>query len=97
MQCHSSIPVPPLDALLKDERLKALRSWISKMQDHFIDYPFLYSTTFFEPRIDTKSHSLLQRIIFFFGLSVMFITIPVSVPMVLLLMAKVKSVRIKSF
>ena len=97
VQCHSSIPVPPLNALLKDERLKALRTWISKMQDHFIDYPFLYSATFFEPRIDTKSHSLLQRIIFFFGLSVMFITIPVSVPTVLLLMAKVKSVRIKSF
>ena len=43
VQCHSSIPVPALDALLNDERLKNLRTWILTMQKRFQEYPYLYS------------------------------------------------------
>ena len=48
VQCHASIPVPALNALLNDKRLQHVRKWISKMQDYFSEYPYLYSAKFFQ-------------------------------------------------
>jgi hypothetical protein len=98
IQCHASIPVPALEAMLHDERLHQLRIWISTMQERFREYPYLYSTRFFEPKVSQiKPASSFQRIVFFFGLVVMFLTIPISVPLVLTLMSRVEPARIKSF
>ena len=98
IQCHASIPVPALEAMLHDERLHQLRIWISTMQERFREYPYLYSTRFFEPKVSQiKPASSFQRIVFFFGLLAMFLTIPISVPLVLTLMSRVEPARIKSF
>tara|TARA_Y100000768_G_scaffold88640_1_gene63637 strand:- start:2469 stop:3308 length:840 start_codon:yes stop_codon:yes gene_type:complete len=98
VQCHASIPVPALEALLIDERLNKIRIWISSMQDRFAKYPYLYSANFFEPKISKpKSTSLIQRFFFFFGLLLMFVAFPITIPLVLILMGKVKPMRIKRF
>jgi hypothetical protein len=49
IQCHCSIPVPPILALQSDPRLTRTRHWISEMQKYFEDYPSLYSGVYFEP------------------------------------------------
>ena len=35
VQCHASIPTPPLEALQHDERLTDMRQWIGCMQERF--------------------------------------------------------------
>ena len=89
IQCHSSLPVPALKALQKDERLFNLRNWILKMHERFEDYPHLYSGEFFEPNLPLpKSSSFLQRIFFYFGIIIMFLAFPITLPLALFLMKK---------
>jgi len=98
VQCHSSIPVPALEALIYDERLQNLRKWITTMQERFKNYAYLYSTKYFEPKASKmNSVNFFQRIIFFFGLFIMFLFFPITLPLVLILMSRVEKVRIKSF
>ena len=49
VQCHSIIPVPPLEPLRSDERLAAVRQWLASMHERFRGYPHLYSGSYFEP------------------------------------------------
>ena len=98
IQCHSSIPVPALDALINDQRLQNLRKWIHSMQDYFREYPYLYSATFFKSKVpEADSADLFQVISFFSGLLVMFFAFPITIPLVLILMSRVEKNRIKKF
>jgi hypothetical protein len=90
IQCHSSIPVPPLEALRRDSRLERLRHWIAAMHERFYNYPYLYSGLHFEPKLaQPKPASFVQRGVFFAGLGSMFIAWPLTVPLVFFLMRKV--------
>lgn len=98
VQCHSSIPVPALDALMNDQRLNNLRQWIDNMQDYFREYPYLYSAKFFKSDIpEANSANLFQIMSFFCGLIVMVLALPITIPLVLILMSRVEKNRIKRF
>jgi hypothetical protein len=90
VQCHSSIPVPPLAALRKDARLRLVRSWISEMQKRFAHYPHLYSGAYFEPRsAQPRPATGLEQAAFWLGVAVMILAFPVTVPLVLFLAKRV--------
>lgn len=90
IQCHSSIPVPPLGPLLRDDRLGRLREWIGAMHKHFADYPHLYSGRYFSPkRPQPISAGYAQRAFFWLGLLSMCIAFPVTLPLAFFLMARV--------
>ena len=98
VQCHASIPVPALDALLNDERLDNFRTWIVTMQKRFKGYPYLYSANFFESEASFPSNaSLFYRVVFFSGLLVMILGFAFTIPLILLLMKRVQEYRIKNF
>jgi glutathione S-transferase len=89
VQCHSSIPVPPLDPLRSDERLAGLRQWLTSMHEQFRGYPHLYSGACFEPYLpQPAAASPLQRGIFYLGLLTMIVAFPVTVPLAFVLMSK---------
>lgn len=90
VQCHSSVPTPPLEALQNDERLTGMRRWIATMHQRFSGYPYLFSGDCFEPKLPTPvPASYVQQGIFFLGLLTMFAMLPVTLPLVLVLMRKV--------
>ena len=98
IQCHSSIPVPALYALINDNRLNNLRRWILNMQDYFREYPYLYSAKFFDSGVsEVDSANLTQIIVFFFGILIMFLAFPITLPLVMILMGRVQQQRIKKF
>ena len=98
VQCHASIPVPALDAILNDHRLENFRAWILIMQKRFKGYPYLYSVKYFESDASSpKNAGFFQRGIFFIGLCVMIAAFPVTIPLILLLMRRVQEHRIKNF
>ena len=98
IQCHASIPVPALNSLLNDQRLINLRKWVNTMQSYFKEYPHLYTAKFFKSDIpEANSVNLLQIVSFFFGLIVMVLAFPITIPLVLILMSRVEKNRIKRF
>ena len=98
IQCHASIPVPALNSLLNDQRLPNLRKWVNTMQEHFKGYPYLYTAGFFKSDIpEPNSSNLFQIVSFFFGLIVMVLAFPITIPLVLILMSRVEKNRIKRF
>ena len=98
IQCHASIPVPALQSLLNDQRLTNLRKWVNTMQNYFKEYPYLYTAKFFKSDVpEANSANLFQIISFFFGLTVMVLAFPITIPLVLILMSRVEKNRIKRF
>jgi hypothetical protein len=98
IQCHASIPVPALNSLLNDQRLINLRKWVSTMQDYFKEYPHLYTAKFFKSdNPEANSANFFQIVSFFFGLIVMVLAFPITIPLVLILMSRVEKNRIKRF
>ncbi len=90
VQCHSSIPTPPLQPLHDDGRLPEMRRWIAKMHGRFRDYPYLYSGGHFEPRMaQPVTQSPAQQAIFYAGLIAMFALLPVTLPLIFILIRKV--------
>ena len=90
IQCHSSIPVPPLESLINDERLTNMRRWIAHMHQRFSDYPHLHSGSYFEPRHHQPvAASLVQRLMRYLGLTTTILALPVTLPLALFLMQKV--------
>ena len=87
-----------LDALLNDERLKNLRTWILTMQKRFQEYPYLYSVKYFgSDASQPKNAGIFQMGVFFIGLSIIFLLLPISIAAVLKLMSRVEDYRIKNF
>ncbi len=98
VQCHASIPVPTLDAILTDDRLEKFRSWILVMQDRFDKYPYLYSAKYFKSGASPPENAgVFQEVVFFLGLILMIMLIPLILPLVLFLMTRVQESRIKNF
>ena len=98
IQCHASIPVPALNSLLNDQRLINLRKWVKTMQNYFKEYPHLYTAKFFKSDIpEANSANLFQIVSFFFGLIVMVLAFPITIPLVLILMRRVEQNRIQRF
>ena len=98
IQCHASIPVPALNSLLNDQRLINLRKWVSTMQNYFKEYPHLYTAKFFKSdNPEANSANLFQLVSFFFGLIVIVLAFPITIPLVLILMSRVEKNRIKRF
>lgn len=90
IQCHASIPTPPLEALRHDDRLESVRAWIGRMQKRFSDYPHLHSGQFFEPHSpEPLSANAIQRTMFFIGLLTTFVLLPLTLPLVFILGRKV--------
>lgn len=98
IQCHASIPVPALNSLLNDQRLINLRKWVNTMQNYFKEYPHLYTAKFFKSdNPEANSANLFQLVSFFFGLIVIVLAFPITIPLVLILMSRVEKNRIKRF
>lgn len=98
IQCHASIPVPALNSLLNDQRLINLRKWVNTMQSYFKEYPHLYTAKFFKSdNPEANSANLFQLVSFFFGLIVIVLAFPITIPLVLILMSRVEKNRIKRF
>ena len=90
VQCHSSIPTPPLQPLQHDDRLPEMRRWIAKMHERFSSYPHLYSGGHFEPYMaQPVPQPAVQRAIFYAGLITMIALFPVTLPLIFVLMRKV--------
>lgn len=86
IQCHCSIPVPPLLALQSDPRLVHTRQWIGEMQKHFADYPSLYSGVYFAPHSAPPEPSTsLDQLAFWLGSVVMVSFFWLTVPLIGLL------------
>lgn len=84
VQCHSSIPVPPLEALRNDGRLSRLRNWIGVMQERYEKIGHLYSGQFFEPFAPPpKVATGLQQMLFYLGFACVVVCLPITLPLVL--------------
>ena len=86
VQCHASIPVPPLEALRFDERLEGVRGWIMRMQQRFQDVGHLYSGQYFSPSIEPpETASEFQQAMFYLGFIAVILALPLTLPLILLL------------
>lgn len=89
VQCHSSIPVPPLEALRNDVRLSRLRQWIGVMQERYEKVGHLYSGQFFEPFAPPpKVATGLQQMLFYLGFACVVVCLPITLPLMLFFIAR---------
>ena len=86
IQCHCSVPVPPLYALQADPRLILTRRWIGQMQQYFSDYPSLYSGVYFEPHSPPpKPANAADQVAFWIGGIVMVAFFWIALPLIAVL------------
>jgi len=91
LQCHSSIPVPPIYALQSDPRLARTRAWIAAMQERFAGYEHLYSGVYFEPHAPPPAPaSALEQTAFWLGTLFMLVCFPITIPLVAFLAMRVQ-------
>ena len=91
IQCHCSMPSPPVPVLQNDPRLGRPRAWIGAMHMHFTGYPFCYSGAYFEPHVRApQSAAPRERAAFWAGLGLTILLSPVSVPVIVLLALRVR-------
>lgn len=91
IQCHCSIPVPPVEALQRDPRLVRVRAWIAAMQERFSTYRHLYSGGFFEPYSPPPvPANLLERTAFWLGSAFMIVSFPITVPLIAFFVSRVQ-------
>ena len=94
IQCHCSIPVPPVTALQSDPRLVSTRCWIGEMQKHFADYPSLYSAVYFEPHSSPpESAGSFDQLTFWLGALFMVAFFWITVPLVAVLAYRNRKLR----
>ena len=94
IQCHASIPVPPLFALQQASELEGMRRWLGDMQTYFHDYPYLYSNLHFTPASRTPDRaSLIDQLAFWAGAVTMFMGFPLTIPLVVFLAARQQRAR----
>lgn len=92
LQCHCSIPVPPIAVLQTDPSLPRVREWIASMQRLFEDYPHLYSGVDFEPPLPAPAPAPLhEQVSFWLGSVVTILAFPVTVPLWYFYMRHVRS------
>ena len=94
VQCHCSIPVPPVLALQSDPRLVCTRRWIAEMQKHFADYPSLYSGVYFEPHsAPPKPATAIEQVAFWAGSIFMIALWWITLPLIALLAYRNRNLR----
>lgn len=94
LQCHCSIPVPPITALQADPRLGETRRWIADMQDYFESYGSIYSGVYFKPhRAAPNKASGLDQLAFWLGAAFMVFFFWLTVPLVALLVYRSQRFR----
>jgi glutathione S-transferase len=83
IQCHASIPVPPLELLRTHPDLACLRAWIAAMHHRFSGYGHLYTATCFDPPgAPPRETTHLERLVFWLGSLATVIAAPLTVPLV---------------
>jgi glutathione S-transferase len=86
VQCHCSLPTPPLPILRNDPRLGRMRAWIGAMHVHFAGYPLCYSGPCFEPHLSApRPAAPLDRTAYWAGVGATVLLWPVTVPIIILL------------
>jgi len=91
VQCHCSMPSPPLPVLQNDERLGFMRAWISAMHLRFAGYPHCYSGGYFEPALRApQAASMPERAAFWAGTALTAALSPITVPIVVFLAFRVR-------
>lgn len=82
VQCHCSIPTPPVPILKSDPALPQLREWLAEMHRRFADYSHLYSGGDFAPHVPPqKPAPLLERSAFWVGSAFMLAAFPITIPL----------------
>jgi hypothetical protein len=91
VQCHCSMPTPPLPVLQNDPRLGRIRAWIGAMQAHFAGYPHCYSGAYFEPHSRVPQPATpSERAAFWGGACSTILLSPATMPVILLLALRVR-------
>ena len=91
IQMCASIPGPALAALRESPKLEGLRGWVGKMQARFSEYGRLYTAPVFEPKLtEIETASPLERAIYWAGAAIMWISLPITVPIVFYYAAHVR-------
>lgn len=94
VQCHCSIPVPPITALQSDPGLIETRRWIANMQTYFDSYPSLYSGVYFEPHsAPPKAAGALDQLAFWLGAVFMVAFFWITIPLAALLAYRNRGLR----
>ena len=94
VQCHCSIPVPPLYALQSDPRLNLTRRWIGEMQQYFSDYDSLYTSAYFEPHsLPPEPAKPMDQLAFWLGSAFMVASFWVTVPLVAIIAYRNRIIR----
>jgi hypothetical protein len=90
IQCHCSMPSPPVRVLQNDPRLELTRAWISAMHVHFAQYPFCYSGAYFKPHLGAPQPAgPSEKAAFWAGLGLTILLSPLTVPIMVLLALRV--------
>lgn len=91
VQCHCSLPTPPVHVLQEDPRLGRMRAWIGAMQVHFAGFPHCYSGAYFTPHSRApEPASPRERAAFWMGLGLTILLSPITVPLVAILAWRVR-------
>ena len=98
IQCHCSIPVPPIRTLQEEPSLPGMRTWLASMHERFADYPNLYSGVYFEPHFPAPRRSSgLEQAVFWIGAAVMFLGFPMTIPLVMFFVFRVQKLPSRRF
>ncbi len=92
VECHCSIPYRPLiTTLQEDPSLERFRAWLTRMQNHFADYPRLYSRPYFQAGKEAPpSATASERAAFWLGATGMVLAFPVTVPLIAFLAIRLR-------
>lgn len=91
VQCHCSMPSPPVPVLQDDPRLDHIRTWIGAMQTHFAEYPHCYSGVYFEPHLHPPQPAEpRERAAYWAGVGLTILLAPVTVPVMILMALRVQ-------
>jgi len=91
VQCHCSMPSPPVPVLQNDPRLGRTRAWIGAMHIHFRGYQSCYSGAFFEPKLRTPQPAgPRERAAFWAGVGSTILLSPVTAPIIAFLALRVR-------
>jgi hypothetical protein len=91
LQCHCSIPVPPIEALQKDPRLTRMRAWISTMNARFVAYDYLYSGVYFDPYSPAPTPTTpIEQAAFWLGSIFMVAFIPITGPLIVFFASRIE-------
>ena len=79
LQCHSSIPVPPLASLQSDVRLQNIREWIKRMEERVSGYGHSYTAKYFDTACPSRrTATLIEQGTFWMGLLFYSMVLPVT-------------------